>query len=69
VQRKIVTQRTQDAFWVVTNGLAPGDKIITQGLGKLKPNAALRPVPADTPQRLKPRPKDGGKSASGAKGG
>lgn len=69
VQRKIVAQRTQDAFWVVTKGLAPGDRIITQGLGKVRPNAALKPVPADTPQRLKPRSKDGGKSASGAKGG
>jgi membrane fusion protein (multidrug efflux system) len=67
--RKITAQRTQGAFWVVTKGLEPGDKVITQGLGKVKPNAAIRPVPADTPQHLKPKSKDGDKRASGAKGG
>ena len=67
--RKITAQRTQDQFWVVTNGLAPGDKVITQGLGKIKPNAAIKPVPANTPQHLKSKSKDGGKSPSGPKGG
>lgn len=72
VQRKISATRTQDQFWVVSKGLEPGDKLITQGLGKLKPKAELKPVPADTPQHLKPRSKDGpkdGKGASGSKGG
>lgn len=72
VQRKITATRTQDQFWVVNKGLEPGDRLITQGLGKLKPKADLKPVPADTPQHLKPKSKDGpkdGKGASGAKGG
>lgn len=69
--RKIVASRTQDSFWVVTKGLNPGDKIITQGLGKIKPHAPIKPVPADAPQKIKPR-KDGdgkGGEKSGAKGG
>ncbi len=69
--RKIVASRTQDSFWVVTKGLNPGDKVITQGLGKIKPHAPIKPVPADAPQKIKPR-KDGdgkGGEKSGAKGG
>jgi membrane fusion protein (multidrug efflux system) len=69
VPRKIIAQRTQDAFWVVTKGLEPGDKIITQGLGKIRPNAAIKPVPAATPQRLKSKSKAGDKRTSGPKGG
>jgi membrane fusion protein (multidrug efflux system) len=69
LSRKIIAPRTQDAFWVVTKGLEAGDKVITQGLGKIKPKAALKPVPANTPQHLKPKSKDGGKNASGPKGG
>lgn len=67
--RKVTAPRTQDTFWVVTKGLEAGDKVITQGLGKIKPKGALKPVPADTPQHLKPKSKDGGKNASGPKGG
>ncbi|URW76954.1 efflux RND transporter periplasmic adaptor subunit [Sphingomonas donggukensis] len=52
VQRQIVAERAQGAFWVVTQGLNPGDKVIVQGTAKLKPNAAIRPVPANTPQKV-----------------
>jgi membrane fusion protein (multidrug efflux system) len=71
--RKIIADRTEGSNWVVTKGLKPGDKVITQGLGKVKPHAAIKPVPADSPQRIKPRKdgdkKGGGHQASGAKGG
>ena len=71
VQRSINAVRTQGAFWVVTEGLKPGDKIITQGLGTLKPNAKIRAVPANTPQRVVPPPRDGkaNEGASATKGG
>ena len=58
VQRTVVTERTQGQFWIVTSGLNPGDRVITQGLGRLKPNAEIRPVPANAPQRVEP-PKGG----------
>ena len=31
VQRTVVADRTQGPYWVVTQGLAPGEKVITQG--------------------------------------
>jgi membrane fusion protein (multidrug efflux system) len=32
--------------WLVTGGLRPGDKLITEGLMKVRPGAPLKPVPA-----------------------
>jgi membrane fusion protein (multidrug efflux system) len=52
VQKKIKADRTQGAFWVVTSGLNPGDKIITQGLSKIAPNQGVKPVPENTAQKI-----------------
>ena len=54
VQRTIRAERVQGAFWVVTDGLNPGDRVITQGLNQLKPGQAVKPVPANAPQRVVP---------------
>ena len=40
VQRTIVADRTQGPYWVVTQGLAPGEKVITQGTANLRDGAA-----------------------------
>lgn len=65
VQRKVRAERAQGAFWVVTEGLNPGDKVITQGLARVRPGAELKPVPASTPQRTDP-PKPGEMPAGGS---
>ncbi|MBA3940143.1 MAG: efflux transporter periplasmic adaptor subunit [Sphingopyxis sp.] len=59
-RRKIVADRTVGANWVVTDGLKPGERVITQGVGNLRQGAPIRPVPASSPQRVGARPKDGG---------
>ena len=53
-QRTVQTVRAEGANWIVTGGLRPGDKVITQGTASLSPNAVVRPVPANTPQQPKP---------------
>ena len=63
VQRTVTADRTQGAYWVVTQGLSPGDKIITQGTAGLIPGAAIKPVPQGTPQRIK-APPPGAKAAN-----
>lgn len=73
VQRDVQAARAQGTFWVVTDGLRPGDKVITQGLAKVKPNIDVHAVPAGTPQNLKPPPgagegKGGPQGAGGAQG-
>ena len=52
-KRTVVADRTQGPNWVVTQGLARGEKVITQGTANLRDGAELRPVPANSPQRVK----------------
>ena len=54
VQRTVVAERTDGPNWVVTQGLAAGEKVITQGVGNLREGAKIKPVPAGTPQRIRP---------------
>jgi membrane fusion protein (multidrug efflux system) len=68
VKRTVLATRTYGPAWVVTGGLAPGDKVITQGVAKLKSGAKVRPVPASAPQRLVP-PKPGERGAGGGRSG
>jgi membrane fusion protein (multidrug efflux system) len=53
VQRVVVADRTRGTYWVVTQGLAAGEKVITQGTANLKDGAQVKPVPAGSPQRVK----------------
>jgi membrane fusion protein (multidrug efflux system) len=68
VSRTVTTSRIQGTNWVVTAGLNPGDKVITEGLGRLKPNDVVKPVPAGSPQRIDPSGKGGGKGRSSGSG-
>lgn len=56
ILKTVTTNESQGAYWVVTQGLAPGDKVITQGSANIKPNAEVKPVPAGTPQRIQAPP-------------
>jgi membrane fusion protein (multidrug efflux system) len=42
----VKTERTVGDKWLVSQGLAPGDRVITEGLDKVKPNQPVRPAPA-----------------------
>lgn len=52
VQRPIGADRVDGSDWIVTTGLNPGDKVVTQGIGSLRRDAQVRAVPASTPQKL-----------------
>jgi membrane fusion protein (multidrug efflux system) len=69
VQRTVTTDRTQGTYWVVTSGLAGGEKVITQGTGNLTPGAAIKPVPANTPQRIQAPPPGAPKAAAAKRAG
>ncbi len=64
ISRTVTTTQASGTNWVVTDGLEPGDKVITEGLGRLKPNDVVKPVPAGSPQHIGAPPK--GKSAPAA---
>ena len=69
ISRQVKAERTQGAFWVVTGGLKAGDRVITQGTANLKPNAPIKPVPADQAQRIAPPSKEQLKQQGAAKPG
>ncbi|WP_425228325.1 efflux RND transporter periplasmic adaptor subunit [Sphingomonas sp.] len=69
VQRVVTADRTLGANWVVTDGLRPGDRVITQGTAKLKPNAPIRPVPAAAAQQVAPPRQGEGRGDAGAQAG
>lgn len=69
VRRDVTAARTSGTNWVVTQGLKRGDKVITQGLANLKPGMSVKPVPADTPQRIKAPSGKGAGQAGASKGG
>ncbi|KTE11410.1 efflux RND transporter periplasmic adaptor subunit [Sphingopyxis sp. H115] len=64
LRRKIVADRTSGANWVVTGGLKPGERVITQGIGNLRQGAAIRPVAANSAQRVA-APRGDGAEAQG----
>lgn len=61
--RTVTADRTVGASWLVTNGLKPGDKVIIEGLGKIKPGKPIKPVPAGSKPK---KPKGAGVAAGGA---
>ena len=58
--RTIVASTTVGDKWLVTSGLAPGDRVITEGLNAVKPGAVVRPVPAGAPRRAPAAGEPGG---------
>jgi membrane fusion protein (multidrug efflux system) len=44
--RKLVTDRSIGDSWLVTSGLEVGEQVIVEGLQKVRPGAAVTPVPA-----------------------
>ncbi len=44
-QRKLVLDRAMDDQWLVSSGLATGDRVIAEGMQKVRPGAAVKEVP------------------------
>lgn len=51
----ITAERTIGDNWLVTGGLKPGDRVIIEGLGKIKPDGKIVPVPAGSKPAASPR--------------
>jgi len=45
--REVVAERTVGDQWLVSRGLQDGDKLVVEGLGKIKPGQKVRPVPIE----------------------
>lgn len=49
VLRDVKADRSVGDKWLVTSGLSAGDKVITEGLMRIKPGQPVKPVPAGSP--------------------
>ncbi|CDF81822.1 Multidrug resistance protein mexA [Pseudomonas knackmussii B13] len=63
--RELKADRTVGAYWLVTDGLKPGDRLITEGLQYVQPGVKAKPVPA---KNVAPAPEAGKPAASGSQG-
>ena len=52
--RMLQTARAVGDKWLVTSGLAPGDRLIVEGLQNVKPGQPVRAVPAGSPPAAPP---------------
>jgi len=62
--RSIKTERSQGDSWVVSEGLKEGDRVIVEGLQKVKPGAPVKAVPWKNPSDAAPNAGAGAAPAS-----
>jgi membrane fusion protein (multidrug efflux system) len=58
--REVVTERTVGNSWLVSSGLQSGDRVIVEGLARIKPGQAVHAVPVT----LQPTPQDAAPAAT-----
>jgi membrane fusion protein (multidrug efflux system) len=68
IERKITATRIVGANWVVTEGLKPGDKVITEGTARAKAGQPIKPVAAGSAQQFKQPPAKGKATSAQTKG-
>jgi membrane fusion protein (multidrug efflux system) len=49
VQKRVVADTLQGASWIVTSGIAEGDRLVIVGFEKARPGAVVRTTPANAP--------------------
>ena len=52
-QKKIVTDRAMGDQWLVKSGLASGDRVIVEGVQKIRPGSLVEVTPFNVNRRLK----------------
>lgn len=52
--RTVTATQTVGDKWLVTSGVAAGDRVIVEGLDRARPGTTVKPVPAGTPDRIGP---------------
>jgi membrane fusion protein (multidrug efflux system) len=62
--RPLVLDRAIGDKWLVTSGLAPGDKLIVEGLQKARPDAPVKEVPFGSMAQPGAKPGNAPKSTS-----
>jgi membrane fusion protein (multidrug efflux system) len=53
-QRMITVDRAIGDKWLVSSGLAPGDRVIVEGVQKVRPGASVKVIPFDAGRKDSP---------------
>jgi len=48
-RREVTAERAVEARWLILEGLAPGERIVVDGLQKIRPDGPVRPITVDLP--------------------
>ncbi len=56
LQKAVALDRTLGDKWLVTSGLSPGDRVIAEGLQKVRPGASVTCVPLETASPVEKSP-------------
>ena len=67
--KTVTAERAIGDKWLITSGLNPGDKVIVEGLIRVKPGQKVVPVPAGSPPRQPQGGASGDKGGKGSRGG
>ena len=59
VSRPVTTSGTQGNAWIITEGLNPGDKVIVDGIAKVKPDQQVVAKPYQAPTAAPQAPAQG----------
>ncbi len=62
LSRDVIVDRTVGDKWLVTKGLAANDRLIVEGLNRIKPGQPIQPVPAGSKPAPPPASADAGAS-------
>lgn len=65
--RPLVVEQAIGDQWLISSGLVPGDRVIVEGLQKVRPGTPVREVPFGVSQEPAPKPANTSPSASKAK--
>ena len=66
-QRMLTLDRAIGDQWLVTSGLAPGDRVIVEGMQKVRPGAAVKVVPFDAGRKQGAQSADTAQPASSSR--
>jgi membrane fusion protein (multidrug efflux system) len=66
-QRKITVDRAVGDKWLVSEGLKPGDRLIVEGVQKVRPGASVKTAPFNPGEKASPEASKTGQPATSAK--
>ena len=66
-QRKITVDRAIGDKWLVSEGLSPGDRLIVEGVQKVRPGASVKTVPFNPGEKASQEASRTGQPATSAK--